>query len=286
MSGHCVEAEVALRPLTADDLEAARGLSQAVGWPHRLEDWRFVQALGSGLAAERAGRLLGTVMGWHFGTGYAALGMVIVAPEAQGQGLGRRLTAAAVAALEGRGILLHATAAGQPLYASLGFVTSGEVWKHEGVVAPAGPAVPGAGERLRPAERRDATMLAALDQAATGLDRAPLIAALLAGAEAVVLEREGGPAGFAMLRRFGRGWTVGPVVAPDAAAAQALVAHWLAACGGRALRIDVPAESGLSPWLRAWGLQPAGAATAMRRGPAPASGGVVHRFALVNQALG
>ncbi|HWX47140.1 MAG TPA: GNAT family N-acetyltransferase [Roseomonas sp.] len=284
MSDHRAETE--LRRLAPEDLAAAHGLSRAVSWPHRLEDWQFVHDLGFGLAAARSGALLGTAMGWRFGARHAALGMIIVAPEEQGQGLGRRLTAAVLAELEGRGVLLHATTAGLPLYASLGFVETGEVRQHQGAAFSVGVVPLGAGERLRPLGRSDAPALAALDAAATGLDRAPLIAALLASSEAVVLDREGRPAGFSLLRRFGRGHVIGPVVAPDEAAARALVAHWLGVRSGQFLRIDVPAESGLSPWLQELGLAQVGGGTAMLRGPAPQPDGAVRRFALVNQALG
>ncbi len=33
-------------PMVAADLPAAAGLSRAVGWPHRLEDWQFAFQLG------------------------------------------------------------------------------------------------------------------------------------------------------------------------------------------------------------------------------------------------
>ena len=44
-----------MRDLTEGDLAAAHGLSQAVGWAHRLEDWRFVHRLGRGFAGRRSG---------------------------------------------------------------------------------------------------------------------------------------------------------------------------------------------------------------------------------------
>jgi ribosomal protein S18 acetylase RimI-like enzyme len=276
-----------LRRLEAADLEAAQGLSRAVSWPHRVEDWQFVHGLGFGLAAEAEGRLAGTAMGWRFGADHAALGMVIVDPAAQGCGIGRRLTGAVLDGLEGRVVQLTATAAGFPLYASLGFVAEGEVRQHQGAAFSIGLVPLAPGERLRPMGRSDAALLARMDRAATGQDRGAMLEALLAQAEGVALERDGEAVGFALLRRFGRGHVLGPVIAPDAVAAKALIAHWLGVRSGQFLRIDVPAESGLSPWLQELGLAQAGGGTVMRRGPAPlAEAGGPRRYALVNQALG
>jgi hypothetical protein len=113
-----------------------------------------------------------------------------------------------------------------------------------------------------------------------------VIAALLKMSEGVVLDRGGEAVGFALLRRFGRGHVVGPVVAPDAAAAKALIAHWLGSRSGQFLRIDVPEETGLSGWLAGLGLVEVDTAVAMLRGEVPPPHEGVRRFALVNQALG
>ena len=66
-----------------------------------------------------------------------------------------------------------------------------------------------------------------MDREASGPDRTPLIKALLEADAAVVLDRDGAPAGFAMIRRFGLGQVIGPVVAPDEAGARALIGHFL-----------------------------------------------------------
>ena len=36
------------RPFAETDLPAAHRLSEAVKWPHRLDDWRFALQLGGG----------------------------------------------------------------------------------------------------------------------------------------------------------------------------------------------------------------------------------------------
>lgn len=284
-----MKAKVALQPmiraLVPGDLATAQGLSAAVSWPHRLEDWSFAQSLGQGFAIDVGRRLVGTAMCWPFGPDWGTLGMVIVAPDLQGRGLGGRLMEAAMAQLGDRGIQLHATPAGEPLYARLGFAPVGTIRQHQGAAFSVGFHAPRAGERLRPAGRADLAVLTALDSAATGMARGPAIAALVGDAEGIVLDRDGVASGFAMLRRFGRGKVIGPVVAPDPEAARLLVAHWLGQRQGEFIRIDVTDDSALSGWLEEVGLPEVDAVTRMVRGrpPAPAA---VRSFALVSQALG
>jgi GNAT superfamily N-acetyltransferase len=272
--------------MAESDLPAAQALSAAVGWPHRVEDWRFVHGLGAGVALEEDGVLVGTAMTWLYGAEAAALGMVIVAPEHQGRGLGRRLLAAALEGLGARRVLLHATEAGLPLYQGLGFRTRGVVRQHQGAAFSVGLVAPRPGERIRPVGRSDASPLAALDTESTGLERGPVIAALLEAAEGVVLDCGGEAAGFALLRRFGHGHVIGPVVASDAVAAKALIGHWLGSRSGQFLRIDVPEEAGLCDWLAGLGLAEVDKAVPMLRGEAPASSDRARPFALINQALG
>ena len=132
----------------------------------------------------------------------------------------------------------------------------------------------------------DLPALSALDAEATGLERGPAVAALLGVSEGVVLDRGGEAAGFALLRRFGRGHLVGPVVAPDAEGAKALIGHWLGSRCGQFLRIDVPEEAGLGAWLAGFGLVAVDTAVPMLRGEAPTPGRHARCFALISQALG
>ena len=273
-----------LRPLLPADLAQAHGLTQAIRWPHREQDWRFALSLGQGWAISEGERLLGTSMSWRFGPEWGCFGMLIVADDQQGRGLGARLMDAALAGLGDRAVQLHATPAGQALYRRLGFVPAGTIVQHQGIAeTPAAPAL-APGQRLREATADDLAAIAMLDRAATGMDRGHALAAILAMGRAVLLERGGAAEGFAMLRPFGRGEVIGPVAAPDAASAWALVAHFLAARAGAFVRIDSTAAA-LAPMLAAHGLAAVDEALRMVRGT-PAAPGTVRSFALVNQALG
>jgi ribosomal protein S18 acetylase RimI-like enzyme len=280
------DAALRYRRMTEADVEAAHRLSLSVRWPHRLEDWAFIQHLGAGYVAENDQGLVGTALCWSHGTEFASIGMVIVSAEWQGKGIGRKLMAMVLAELGKRNVLLHATAAGKDLYARLGFEAVGEIHQHQGTVfkSPLMPLQPG--ERIRPLGSRDTAKLAALGARATGMPRATVLAALQNVAEGVVIDRYDEVIGCAMLRRFGHGYAIGPVIAPDIERAKALISHWTGTYGGAFLRIDVSGASGLSPWLTELGLVQVDSVVAMVRGEAPLPDRGVQQFAIINQALG
>jgi GNAT superfamily N-acetyltransferase len=284
--GRALPDGVTLRRLNAGDLEAAQSLSREFQWPHRLEDWQFGLAHGQGVAALRDGELVGTALHWRWGKQHATVGLVMVSPRMQGQRLGQHLMHAVMAGLEGRTVLLHATPEGRGLYERMGFEIVGEIRQHQGLAAPAPILALAPGERLRPLGRNDAKALVALDTRAAGMPRDAVLHQLLAEGEAVVLARGGEAVGFSIVRRFGRGYAIGPVVAPDLTSAQALVGHWCSRYAGKFLRIDVDAASGLPEWLEGQGLPRVDTVTTMVRGGPLERGTAVGGWALVNQAMG
>jgi len=276
---------IALRPMAGTDIDAATNLSREQAWPHREEDWTLFLDLGEGIVAERDGEVVGTIMAWRFGTDYATIGMVIVSPAMQGQGLGRRLMEAMIERLKGRSVVLNATDEGLPLYRKLGFVETGTIFQHQASVtkAPLAELLPG--ERVRPAGGADDS-LGELYSRAAGMDRRALFERLTTEAETVVLSRDHAADGFAQLRRFGRGWLIGPVVAPEAHGARALILHWLGARAGAFCRLDVTEASGLSGWLAGIGLPCVGRVRTMVLGTAPRGDTAIAVHALAAQALG
>ncbi len=279
------------RPFTADDIAAAHALSVEVKWPHRAYDWRFVLDAGAGFIAQEGERVVGTALCWKYGDDGGSLGMVIVAPDCQGKGIGRKLMELLLEALGKRITVLHATPAGEPLYAKLGFARIGAIHQHQS----ADFAVPridlAQGERLRAIDPRDTDALVALASRASGLDRSTLLPALLKIADGIVLERDGEVLGFALIREFGRGHAIGPVVSVTADAqharrAQALIAHWLAHDEGKFTRIDTPDENGLSAWLESIGMKRVDTVIKMARNGTPPHDASVAQFAIINQALG
>jgi ribosomal protein S18 acetylase RimI-like enzyme len=280
-------AAIELRPMLDGDIDAASGLSKALGWPHRLEDWKFMFAIGQGLVAVTAdGEVVGSLMWWPYGQDDAAVGMVIVSGAWQGHGIGRRLMVEARTALPGRTLHLNATPGGLPLYEKLGFRPCGVVEQRQ-ATAMTQPIIPlPQGMRLRPAGQNDLGAIMALDRAANGLDRHDLLAELLRVGKGIVVDDGGTVVGYSICRMFGWGKVIGPVVATTAGFAQAMIAHWIGSCAGRFTRLDVPSAGGLSAWLDEIGLPLVDTVTTMTTTDVRTPAHGAQTFALCSQALG
>jgi predicted N-acetyltransferase YhbS len=281
------------RSFTPADIPVARGLSAAFSWPHRAEDWQFAAEQGTGFVAEENGVVIGTALCWKFGADRASLGLVIVSPEHQGRGIGRKLMECVLEALGPRITFLHATPAGRPLYEKLGFSVCDSLDQHQGNVGNTLPVTLPDSERLRSATTADFPALIELATRASGLERNAMVSALLKTGDTVVLERDKEIIGFSILRPFGRGLVIGPMVAmgsPDDLRAKALIAYWLNRREGEFIRIDVPSGASLADWLVAQGLKCVDTTIRMvRNAPAIEHQGapdpVYRLYGLVSQAM-
>lgn len=280
------QSAVVYRPMTVADLPAAHDLSVQLKWPHRLEDWAMLQRVSEGFVALDGERLIGSAFTCPQGE-FATIGLVIVSNDYQGQGIGRQLMERAIEACGSRTPILNATLAGLPLYSSQGFVEFGRVQQHQGNVnAPAIEAL-AEGEQCRELSETDYARVIALANAGSGLDRHAALSDLFAVVEkGVAIEREGQLRGFALLRPFGRGRCIGPVVAENLAQAKHMIAVLLAQVPDAFVRIDILADSGLSDWLESAGLKNIDTVVPMAKGIPPQASQGVQQFALVTQAIG
>jgi ribosomal protein S18 acetylase RimI-like enzyme len=255
-----------------------------MGWPYRLEDWAFAQQLGEGLALERAGRLVGTAMRWHYGDDFATVGMIIVAKAFQGRGYGSRLIDALLDGAETRTVLLNATREGLELYGRRGFTRSGEVNQHQGVAVLYEPLSQSG--RIRAADFSDLPTIVQLDNDAIGIPRGTLLQQLMQAGRLTVIAGSGAVSGYAACRPFGRGHVIGPVIAATVADARLLIEDSLSRLPAAFVRVDTPARSGLATWLEASGLKRVDTVAAMLRGAPPLPSGQAQVFALCSQSLG
>lgn len=283
-----------LSALRADHLPQAVTLSKALSWPYRQQDWQVAFDLGAGFAVEVDDRLVATAMWWPYGQSHASVGMIIVDPAMQGRGLGRALMEALLQATSDRTVILNATQEGLPLYAKLGFVSRGQIFQHQAVLATAPELVDGTGE-LRVMRASDEAQVRQLDLAASGMDRSALLDTLFDAGSVMLIDHGDGASAYACVREFGHGVVIGPVVAggtnPQTSAetdAKRLICALAARHQGRFVRLDVSDESGLSPWLAAIGLPCVGQAQPMVRGDQASvpTGGDTRMFALANQSFG
>lgn len=275
-----------IRAMTPDDLDQCFTLTQTLKWPHRREDWALALQLGEGTVIEEQGKLIGSAVLWRWGDSAATLGLIIVDNQQQGRGLGKQLMLAQLEKLPECNVRLHATEMGKGLYEKLGFVSCGEIRQHQTrAVATLPDVVIPAGLQLRPATRLDHATLVTLDQQANGMHRPALIEHLLRDCQTVILEdAQQQIQGFASLRRFGHGWAIGPVIAADFPAAQALVASLMQSLQGQFLRIDTDGALPMAAWLESLGIPQVDAPTTMVRGT-PWTPQGMQAFGLMTQAM-
>lgn len=274
------------RPMTPADLPKAHALSVQLKWPHRLDDWAMLQRVSHGFVVFDGERLIGTAFACPQG-GFTTIGLVIVSDDYQGKGIGRKLMENALDACQSSIAMLNATLAGAPLYASQGFVEFGWIQQHQGQAQAPLPVPLADGEECRPLREADQALVLELANAGSGLDRQAVLSDLFAVVEhSVGIVRDGQLHAFALLRPFGRGRCIGPVIAENLEQAQHLIATLLAQVPDAFVRIDIPANCGLADWLEAAGLKKVDTVAQMARGTAPQSTNGVRQFALVTQAIG
>lgn len=280
------EAKIVLKELRAEHLVAANALSEEKSWPQRLEDWELFYELGKGIVAMQDDRVVGTILAFRYRDDYASLGMLIEAADLRGSNIARTLMIAMLDRLgSGVNVLICGTPERMSLYYSLGFTPYNIIHQHQGP-APSMPlAVPRDGERVRPMGKSEPD-LAQLYNTATGIDRSVLFSAFVRDCTGNVLCRDHDPVGFALLRRFGRGRIIAPVIAPDFEGAKLLATQLLGERAGHFCRIDVVEGYGMSKWLDSVGLPKVDTATMMVRGTPPILPESPTMFAIAAQTYG
>lgn len=278
-----MQKQIELVTFGPEHLDGAVALSRAESWPHRPGDWAMVQQLSAGVAVvDGDGRVTGTTFMTPFGDDYATINMVIVDKSMRGLGMGRKLMERAFELAGKRPLRLIATKEGLPLYEKLGFVATGSIRQHQGQVAavdrPHG---------IEDMQAGDIDAVRALDRQAYAADRTALLDALLERGQFAVLRKGGKVDAWAVIRPFGRGEVIGPIIAPDLETARALIAYFASSREGAFLRVDTGSETGLAPWLSEIRLAHAGGGVTMRR-PLTEDAGQprLKAYALASQALG
>ena len=264
----------ALRPLHSSDIPAALYLGWQEGWNQTETDWaRFLSlpprraiaiSVNGALVATATTALFGPV-GW--------VGMVVVAPNFRGQGLGRAIVWSAVQALweaGARTVKLDATPLGQPLYARLGFTATFKLHRYRGVATPQ----PFEGVTPIGAEPELFARACALDRLAYGVDRSALLRALAADFPSLAAYCEAPSAGCGyVLGRHGRRFClIGPLVATTPRVARNLLAWAFSSLSGQAVAFDCPEPNAEANGLALeLGLEPTRSFTRMYLGQEPYS---------------
>jgi GNAT superfamily N-acetyltransferase len=251
------------------------------GWIPQGPQWSLTLAESDtfGIDAPDGDGLAGVVVLTRYGASLAAIGMMVVATRYGGRGLGRALMEHALDAVGPATVFLTATQMGRPLYAKLGFTPIGRSATYRGEFR----SRPGAAAGSRVAGEDDLRAILEVDKAAFGADRGFLLRRFADGFAREIRVREGG---YAAAWDSGAYTTIGPVVAPAAADAEALIGDLAAGISGT-IRVDTdPDAAELPGWLEASGLARTGETTFMAYGEWPPPGQIDHIRALMCPALG
>lgn len=273
---------ITIYPSDAGDIQSIMALVTAARWPHRAEDVEAAMALGHVWLAQNSENecLAGIGVWWDFGTTAGRIGLIIVSPDYQGRGIGRRLVEKLLVDAGPRALMLLSTDAGQSLYGKLGFRTIDRAQRHQGHYRQ--QPVPDA--RIRTATRDDHARLSQLDHLAVGAARGDILTHLFQAGTARVLRGQGEIVGYAVERPFGLGTVVGPIVAPSEADAIAL---FKASARPGFVRVDRPMQAALfGQHLTDCGLAGDEVSDVMVLGEWPALCGPAHIFAMAGHAWG
>lgn len=269
-------------PLEAADLEGACALVAEVGWNQNAADWHIFLELGSATAVKAGGRLVATAATLPYPSGFGWISMVLVAGAFRRRGIATRLLRECISRLvDARMIpVLDATPAGREVYKPLGFRDGWPIQRWRRQRDSAVPASP----RVRPLKDADWPGVLALDAAAFGCDRAPLLERLRGRSRefACVLEGKG-----FLLGREGRVATqLGPIVAADDETASALAAHALARVKAPVIVDALERHDAFARWLAQHGFQRERPYTRMALGRDELFGDPSRTFAIAGPELG
>ncbi|MDH6295211.1 Acetyltransferase (GNAT) domain-containing protein [Agrobacterium fabrum] len=280
-----------LRTVDIADVEAdhLHALSMAVGWQYHANEWCFLRQCGVGLAAlDEIDRVVATAMLFAYDEGFATLGMVIVSPRLQGQGVAPWLVRRLLAKFPVISLRINATDESRRLFARLGFTGETEkVQLFRGKVQRPAEMPPGRKQKIELLSEDHLIDVADMDRAAFGISRRRVLLRLLKEKTGYGLFEAGRLVAFAFRRAAGRGHIIGPVVAVEEMDAIMLVSRHFADLEDQLARLDAVRDSGaFSDFLAQSGLVVIETLTTMSKDePQPMGSGTARIFALAGPSL-
>jgi hypothetical protein len=244
-------------------------------WTWTAEQWELMLSLGPGWGAFDGGTILGTALSTPYPEAQAISG-VLVGTWAERRGVGTALMSNILDISTAPVSVLYATAMGEPLYAKLGFHQVEATTEYHGVFTGTSADV------TRPATETDLPAIQAVDQEASGYSRGRFWDSAPSRYSLRVAEFGGG-LGLIGTREVANGHAVGPVIAPTAADACAMISDVVAGRGW--VRVDT-VDADVAAFLEANGFEKAGGCAVMVRGAKNLPGDRSRYFAPASLALG
>jgi GNAT superfamily N-acetyltransferase len=262
------EGDFRIRAMRPEEIVLATDWAAAEGWnPGRADAACFATVDPQGfLVGELGGEAAATISCVNYDASFAFLGFYIVRPELRGHGYGMRIWNAAVAHAGARTIGLDGVVAQQDNYRKSGFTLAYPNIRYGGTVAPAAApptdVIPLADVAFAAVEADDASVFPA--------PRRAFLRAWIEtrGHVGRALVRDGRLAAWGVVRPSRSGCKIGPLVADDRAAAEAVFAALVTAVGGGEIFLDVPGVNRDAVELaRGHGLAPVFETARMYTGP-------------------
>jgi GNAT superfamily N-acetyltransferase len=275
--------------LDAGHLAGCLALSKSAHWNQNEADWRLMLEQGTGWGLEAPDRTLvaSTLILPYGGGDFAWISMVLVLPGDRGRGHATRLLRVAIAELGRRGLtpVLDATPAGREVYLQEGFA---DAWGFQRLFLDRSPATFPSSPAIRPMRESDWQAVLEMDLPAFGASREPLLRSLAARLPqaALVCEQQGTIAGFVLGRDGREARQLGPLVARDGQAAQALLAEGVRRAGAPIYVDVVDRAQDLARWARGAGFVLQRPFTRMVRGAPRAPGKEAGVFLVAGPELG
>ncbi len=263
--------ELRIRTMRPNEIAIAVDWAAAEGWNPGLADAACFATVDPGgfLIGELDGAPAATISCVNYDANFAFLGFYIVRKDVRGQGHGLRIWKAAIAHAGGRVIGLDGVVAQQENYKKSGFSLAYANIRYGGVAnrldAPRAGVVALTDVPLTAVEADDATVFPAA--------RPAFLRAWLGAPGHVgrALMRDGRLAAWGVIRPCRTGRKIGPLVADDRGAAEAVLSALLAEAGGSEIFLDVPGINRDAVALaQALGLSPVFETARMYTGPIPA----------------
>ena len=232
--------DLSIRTMRPDEISLAVNWAAAEGWnPGLADDACFAAVDPEGfLIGELDGAPAATVSCVNYSASFAFLGFYIVREDLRGRGYGLCMWDAAIAHAGSRVIGLDGVVAQQQNYRKSGFELAYANVRYGGTVAapeaPQADAIALTEVPLATVEAYDATVFPA--------PRTAFLRAWIGSPGHVgrALVRDGGLAGWGVIRPCRRGCKIGPLVADDRATAEVVLSALLASVGGGEIFLDVP----------------------------------------------
>lgn len=272
------------------DIPAGLSLCRTAGWNQTKEDWELFLHLspaGCRVAVDDDGEVRGTVATVRYEDHFSWIGMVLVEPAMQRQGIGIQLLRESLQILsEEETVKLDATPTGRHIYIQLDFVDEYRLSRME-IAGVSGQYLDGSG--ARPIKNEDMPRLLEFDRKVFGADRAAVIDSVRTRASqlAFISDDRHGIHGYCF-GRYGHSFThIGPVVARDVASARRVCSAALTNSGDRPVVIDaLPHNAEWVEWLNSIGFTEQRPLIRMYRGSNAFPGTPDNQFAILGPEFG